>query len=144
MAESLCRNQCTFVTMKVQVLVIILFSILFFFFGCCYNRFSPCNIGMLLQNKTLNYQNIQAQRLFRLDEQFRYEGLKSLEKNSFNIFNILLLICLWQLAFLYKMHDLPSSLHDLQSSKMLQLKQSKANRYSLYIAVVFERSVIQL
>lgn len=29
MAESLCRNQCTFVTMKVQVLVIILFSVLF-------------------------------------------------------------------------------------------------------------------
>jgi hypothetical protein len=31
MAESLCRNQCTFVTVKVQVLVIILFSVLFSF-----------------------------------------------------------------------------------------------------------------
>lgn len=48
MAKSLSRNQCTFVTVKVQVLVTILFSVLLF--HCC--GFSPCSIRMLFHNKT--------------------------------------------------------------------------------------------
>lgn len=66
-AESLCRNQYIAVTVKVQVLVMILFLSFILLYG-----FNLKNIGMLFQNENfLNYSEYMSpeyMKLVRIDE----------------------------------------------------------------------------